>query len=168
MKEIKLTIFYKELNSENELPASFQQLLKSAKEAINDSYAPYSNFNVGAAALLENGIIVKGSNQENASSPAGICAEGVTLSAVSAFHPNIPIVALAISAKAKNSELSNPVAPCGLCRQAILEYDYRFQRNIQLILQGSSGKIIWIDDAKKLLPLYFGKDDIKASGSTNF
>jgi len=163
MKEISLSVTYYELDAESELPDPFQQLLKSAKEAINDSYAPYSNFYVGAAALLENGAIIKGSNQENGSSPVGICAEGVTLSAASSFYPNVPVVAMAISARAKNSELSNPVAPCGLCRQVIQEYDDRFKRNIQLILQGSSGKIIWIDDAKKLLPLSFGRDLLRTN-----
>src|SRR5256885_950322 len=83
----------------------------------------YSEFKVGAAVLLENGEIVSGSNQENASLPAGICAERVTLSAASSLHPNVAIVALAISAKASDSTLMEPVAPCGICRQTILEYE---------------------------------------------
>lgn len=160
MKEINLITTYKELESANELPLHLQQLLQKAKEAIGDAYAPYSEFNVGAAALLENGAIVKGSNQENASSPVGICAERVTLSAVSSLHPNVAVVAMAISAKPKKHSLNKPVAPCGICRQTILEYEERFQKNIELVLQGESGKIIWLQDAKDLLPLSFGKDDL--------
>ena len=160
MKEINIINTYKELESITELPQHLQELLQKAKEAIGDAYAPYSNFNVGAAALLENGITVKGSNQENASSPVGICAERVTLSAVSSLYPNVAVVALAISAKPKNHSLNEPVAPCGICRQTILEYEERFQKNIELLLQGESGKIIWMQDAKNLLPLSFGKDDL--------
>lgn len=161
MKEITVTIAYKELEDAHKLPGQFQQLLLKAKEAISDSYAPYSNFHVGAAALLENGMVVKGSNQENASSPVGICAERVALSAVSALYPNVPVVALAISVKPKNHSLNEPVAPCGLCRQSILEYEERFHKSIQVILQGESGKIIWIDSAKSLLPFSFGQNDLK-------
>ncbi|HUM48425.1 MAG TPA: cytidine deaminase [Chitinophagales bacterium] len=163
MKELAITITYKELENINELPVQFQQLLLKAKEAISDSYAPYSNFHVGAAALLENGVLMKGSNQENASSPVGICAERVALSAVSALYPNVPVVALAISVKPKNHSLNEPVAPCGLCRQSILEYEERFHKPIQVIFQGESGKIVWIDSAKSLLPFSFGKDHLKPS-----
>ncbi|MEO6167285.1 MAG: cytidine deaminase [Chitinophagales bacterium] len=163
MKEITLNLTYKELESANELPTALQQLLLKAKEAINDAYAPYSKFCVGAAALLENGIIVKGSNQENASSPVGICAERVTLSAVSAMYPNVPVIAIAISAKPTTYSLAEPVAPCGICRQTISEYEERFKNPIQLVLQGESGKIIWMDAAKHLLPLSFGSDDLRAS-----
>ncbi|MBK9733354.1 MAG: cytidine deaminase [Chitinophagaceae bacterium] len=160
MKELDLIVPYKELEDINELPVEFQQLLMKAKEAIDDAYAPYSNFRVGAAALLENGVVVKGSNQENASSPVGICAERVTLSAVSASHPNVAIVAIAISAKPSNYTLTAPVAPCGICRQTIAEYEERFEKNIQIILQGESGKILWINSAKRLLPFSFGRDDL--------
>lgn len=161
MKEIKIEIYYKEYDGPADLPEPLQQLLQKAKEAISDAYAPYSKFRVGAAALLENGVIVKGSNQENASSPAGICAERVTLSAVSALHPNIPVEAIAISAKPTAHLLNEPVAPCGICRQTISEYEERFGKPIQLVLQGESGKIIRIASAGSLLPLSFGSDDLK-------
>lgn len=160
MKEVNLSLSYKELESSIELPDELRELLTKAKEAINHSYAPYSRFHVGAAALLENGAIVQGSNQENASSPVGICAERVTMSAASAAHPNIPILAIAISAKAAYSDLSEPVAPCGLCRQTMVEYEERSGKPIQLVLQGETGKIIWIESAKNLLPLSFGMDDL--------
>lgn len=160
MKETQLIVAYKELEHAGELPPVFQELLRKAKEAVGDAYAPYSHFYVGAAALLANGVMVKGSNQENASSPVGICAERVTLSAVSAMYPGIAIEALAISAKPLNHTLNEPVAPCGICRQTILEYEERFKKNIQIILQGESGKILWLQSAQSLLPFSFGRDDL--------
>ena len=162
MREVKLSVSYSELDSVSELPESLQQLLQAAGEAVEDSYAPYSKFRVGAAALLENGMIVKGSNQENASSPVGICAERVTLSAVSALHPNVAVIAIAITAKAKDHLLDGPVAPCGLCRQTLLEYEERFKKPIELILQGETGIIFRFTSAGDLLPHSFGKDDLPA------
>lgn len=161
MKEINHIVAYRELDDAGELPARFEQLLATAREALNDAYAPYSDFSVGAAALLENGSIVKGSNQENASSPAGICAERVTLSAVSSAHPGVAIVALAITARPGQFTLSEPVAPCGICRQSLVEYEERFKQPIQIILQGGSGKIYWLPDAISLLPLKFGRNSLK-------
>lgn len=161
MREVTQNFSYKELDSDDELPTELAELLVQAKIAIVTAYAPYSKFKVGAAVLLENGIIVTGSNQENASFPAGICAERVTLSAASALHPNVAVVALAISAKANEKALTEPVAPCGICRQTILEYENRFHRDIEIILQGESGKIFRIESAKDLLPLHFGGDDLK-------
>lgn len=163
MKSSNIIIHYQELEDEKELPGNLQELLHQAKAAIDDAYAPYSKFRVGAAVLLENGEIVKGSNQENASSPVGICAERVTLSAVSALHPNIPIVALAISAKAQDHVLTEAVAPCGVCRQTIAEYEDRFKRKIEVVLQGETGKIIWLQSAKLLLPFSFGRNNLRPS-----
>lgn len=161
MIEKKITSTFKELDDAAELPATLQSLLLKAKEAIEDAYAPYSSFRVGAAALLENGIVVKGSNQENASSPVGICAERVTLSAASAMYPGIAVVAIAISARPGNHTLTEPVAPCGICRQAIIEYEERFSKPIQLILQGESGKIAWLENTTMLLPLAFRRESLK-------
>ena len=161
MKEVTQNFSYRELESDDELPAKLAELLVQAKIAIATAYAPYSEFKVGAAVLLENGVIISGSNQENASSPAGICAERVTLSAASALHPNVAVVALAISAKAIDRILMEPVAPCGICRQTILEYEQRFHHDIEIILQGEAGNIFRIASGKNLLPLYFGRDDLK-------
>jgi cytidine deaminase len=161
MKEVTVSIHYSEVMELTDLPLLQQQLLTEAKKALEDAYAPYSNFRVGAAALLENGKVIRGSNQENASSPVGICAERVTLSAASAAYPGLPIVAIAISAKANDRVLNQPVSPCGLCRQTLLEYEERFQRAIEIVLQGETGKIISIPSARELLPLSFGKGNLK-------
>jgi cytidine deaminase len=161
MKEIIENFSYKELESDDELPEELAELLVQAKIAIATAYAPYSEFRVGAAVLLENGEIVSGSNQENASSPAGICAERVALSAASSLHPNVAVIALAVSAKASTGVLTEPAAPCGICRQTILEYEQRFNHDIEIILRGEAGKIFRISSVKNLLPLYFGRDDMK-------
>ncbi|HZZ76326.1 MAG TPA: cytidine deaminase, partial [Puia sp.] len=80
-----------------ELESDDARLFESARKATNDAYAPYSKFRVGAAVRLENGKIITGSNQENASFPAGICAERVTLSAASAVYPGIAVKELALT-----------------------------------------------------------------------
>lgn len=154
MKEIKHSVSYKELDTPDELPTDLAELLVQAKLSIASAYAPYSNFKVGAAVLLDNGTIVTGSNQENASSPAGLCAERVALSAASAMHPAREVVAIAISAKGSESTLLSPVAPCGICRQTLLEYEHRSNGNIRIVLQGEAGKIFLIESVKELLPLF--------------
>ncbi|MBA3647175.1 MAG: cytidine deaminase [Chitinophagales bacterium] len=151
---------FREIDDITELPHALQELLVQSKNAVSNAYAPYSGFKVGASVLLENGTIVSGGNQENASYPVGLCAERVTLSAASALHSNNAVVALAVTACGINSHIDKPVAPCGICRQTILEYEERFNRNIEIILQGESGKIYWIFSVKDLLPLYFGNNDL--------
>ena len=78
MKEIKIEINIRALRYE-ELDEKDRKLIDAAKEATARSYAPYSHFSVGAAALLANGVVVTGSNQENAAYPSGTCAERTTL-----------------------------------------------------------------------------------------
>ncbi len=161
MKETKQTVSFTEFDNAAELPAELRELLQKAKSAVANAYAPYSQFRVGAAVLLENGEVVTGSNQENASSPAGICAERVALSAASSMNPGVGIRSIAISAKADGYEVAEPVAPCGICRQTILEYEYRFGKNIEIVLQGDRGKILRIATVKELLPLNFSRDNLK-------
>jgi cytidine deaminase len=157
MQQKSVSFSFQQYDSIEELPESFQLLLSAAKKATQQSYAPYSGFQVGAAALLENGEIVTGSNQENASLPVGLCAERVTLSAVSSAFPNKKIIALAITAFDKHKNVEHPVSPCGLCRQSLLEYEQRFQNSITLILQGMSGPVYIIPSAGSLLPLAFAE-----------
>lgn len=161
-QEIELKKTYLQLDSENDLTAQQQSLLNEAKVALQGSYAPYSNFNVGAAVLLDNGLMIKGSNQENASYPVGICAERVTLSAASAQHPQQKIISIAITVKAKHFLTSSPVSPCGICRQTLLEYEHRYQYPIEIILKGEEGKIWIIKSVKDIMPLYFDGDDINS------
>jgi cytidine deaminase len=144
-----------ELNKEDAL------LLKEARKVTQFAYAPYSNFKVGAFARLYNGQTVSGTNQENASFPAGICAERTLLSAASSLFPGIGIDAIAISYDNLNGSSDKPISPCGICRQSLVEFQDRTKKQIRIILSGMEGKIQVIENAKDLLPLVFGADDMK-------
>jgi cytidine deaminase len=130
-------------------------LLEAARKATGDAYAPYSKFRVGAAIRLVNGQVISGSNQENASFPAGICAERVVLSAASATHPGTAIISLALTYINESGTGNRPISPCGICRQTLAEYEQRFDQAIRLILGGVSGEIYIISRATDLLPLAF-------------
>jgi cytidine deaminase len=149
---------YQDINALNSEDAS---LLQAAREAIDLSYAPYSRFQVGAAARLNNGIVLKGSNQENASFPAGLCAERVLLSICSSLHPGIPIIDMAISYNNQLGVSNKPISPCGVCRQSLSEYENMVNHSIRIILGGMQGKVFIIDKATDLLPLAFSSADMK-------
>lgn len=148
-------------NSFDELQTGDAELLSAARDITAAAYAPYSNFLVGAAAVLANGKIVKGTNQENASYPVAICAERTLMSAAATQYPGIPIVAMAISYNNKNGESSKPISPCGVCRQMLAEFEERTSHPIKLILGGMSGEVYVIRSAKELLPLTFTSGDLK-------
>ena len=137
------------------------QLLQMARAATSKAYAPYSQFNVGAVAMLNNGETIEGTNQENASYPVGICAERVLLSTVSSLYNGVAIKTIAISCHNLKGESKNPVSPCGLCRQSLLEQTLRQHQPIRLILSGMEGMVYILDDASLLLPLSFTADDMK-------
>lgn len=148
-------------NSADELNQEDLFLLSEARTATGLAYAPYSNFQVGAAARLINGETVTGSNQENASFPVGICAERTLLSTASSIHPNIPIDTIAISYNNQKGKSDNPISPCGICRQSLAEYETRLHHPIRLILSGMEGQIFVIKKATDLLPLSFSAEDMK-------
>ncbi len=147
--------------SDIELSAVDALLLKTAREATTQAYAPYSSFNVGAAGLLTNGVVVIGTNQENASYPAGICAERVLLSAVASQFPGMGISSMAISYHNLKGESKRPISPCGICRQSLSEYEERTGQTIKIILSGMEGEVYVIEKAQSLLPLSFSSGDMK-------
>ena len=156
MKEnLKFKISYTAYPDSSELPELYQQLIAKAKQATNDSYAPYSNFKVGAAVLLNNGEIILGSNQENASYPLGLCAERTALSAAASLASNEKIKAIAITAKSAKNPVLQPAAPCGICRQVIFEAENKHHQNIEIILTGEQGIVYVFKSIKDLLPLHF-------------
>ncbi len=165
MENLQLSSTIKVLSSPAELPAEYALLLEKAKQMIPNAYAPYSNFLVGAAVLLSNGITVTGNNQENASFPVGMCAERVTLSSASALYPEAVMKALAVTATGREFTTNEPISPCGICRQTILEYEIRHNHPIEIILQGAEGKIYLIKSVKDILPLYFDSGKIKKKPS---
>jgi cytidine deaminase len=162
MKNVEIICRLKEYNNQSELEADDQLLLNEAMSSMNNAYAPYSNFHVGAAVLLDNGKIVKGNNQENASYPTGLCAERVAIFSASANFPGTKIKAIAIAASSENFNVDTPVSPCGSCRQVLAEYEHLFKENIRIIMSGESGKILIAEDIGNLLPFQFNSDDLKS------
>ncbi len=146
---------YEEWPDDSALSESDRSLLQEARQVTELAYAPYSNFWVGAAARLISGAVVTGSNQENASFPVGTCAERVLLGHAALRYPGDAIETLAISYHPKGKSSHVPLYPCGMCRQALLEYELRFQRPIRLILSGMEGSVHCIESANSLLPFAF-------------
>lgn len=157
MQKKQLIIDILEYDNASDLNAEDNELLEKAKKITNNAYAPYSNFKVGAAVLLENGEIITGSNQENAAYPSGLCAERVALFWANSQYPDVAVKSIAIIAQKNNKFIEKPVAPCGACRQVILETENRFKKDIKIIL-ASSDKISVFENAHSLLPINFDKD----------
>ena len=161
MKKKELTISFTEFDSIQELSDQDALLVNSADDAISDAYAPYSGFKVGAAALLENGEIIAGSNQENAAYTMCLCAERVALFYASAKFPKLAVKAIAVSAKAENFQLEGPVSPCGSCRQVMAETENRSQNKIRIIMKGMKGKIYIVEGVNNILPWMFMPNELK-------
>ena len=156
MKTTEITIVVHEFQNIGELPENDQLLLNEARRITALAYAPYSGFYVGAAVLLDNGIIVTGNNQENSAYPSGLCAERVALFYANANYPESGVKAIAVSA-AKNGILVNDsVKPCGACRQALAEAEVRFDSPINIVLDGLDS-IMVLKGVESLLPLSFSK-----------
>jgi len=154
--DIKLTI---REYTPNDLALSNEDrvLIQHARDAAKKAYAPYSNFSIGAAVLLDNGIIIQGNNQENAAYPSGLCAERVAIFYANAQYPFTPIVAVAIAGFNGSEYIDEPIPPCGSCRQVMLETQMRFKTPMRVILAGRT-KIQALTGAETLLPLNFNKN----------
>ena len=157
MKELKIESTLYIYETLDELPKEVVVLMQKAFEAREKAYAPYSNFNVGAAILLDNGEIITGNNQENASYPSGLCAERTAIYYAGSQYPNAKVVRMAISATSKSKPTSSPVPPCGACRQAIAEYEVKQETPIEIYFMGKIGKIAKSTSLANLLPLGFDK-----------
>jgi cytidine deaminase len=160
MKQTSINIPVQIFPDSKTLEPADSLLLDAARKATEDAYAPYSKFRVGAAVRLRTGQILTGSNQENASFPAGICAERVTLSAASAAFPGTAITDLALTYINESGSSNHPISPCGICRQTLAEYEQRFGQSIRLILGGISGEIYVINRATDLLPFAFSSQEL--------
>ena len=156
MKELELKSVIQACQMD-ELSAEEQHLVNLAIEATGRSYAPYSNFHVGAAVRLENGENIIGCNQENAAYPSGLCAERTALFSAGAQYPNVGVEMLAIAARGTDGELQyEPVGPCGSCRQVIVESETRAGHPIRILLYGRKCVYV-IDGIRKLMPLMFSE-----------
>ena len=159
MKNITIKADISSLTYE-ELSEQVKTLIDAAKDATSNSYSPYSKFSVGAALRLEDGTIIKGANQENAAFSVTMCAERSAIFNAQSNYPQQAITHLAIAAKNSNGFVKEPVFPCGSCRQAILEMEYRYKRNIKIYLYGDN-EIYVINTIKDILPLSFVDDSMR-------
>jgi cytidine deaminase len=151
---------YELYNNSDELNDEDKWLLERAREATALAYAPYSQFYVGAVALLDNGEILSGANQENASFPAGLCAERVVLATLSTTYPTAAVTKMAISYKNLKGKSNQPITPCGVCRQSLQELVYKTGIPVRLILGGMDGKVMVIPENSMLLPFSFTAKDM--------
>lgn len=145
-----------EIVKEGELTQVEEELLAASKKVLQNAYAPYSKYKVGAAVLLKSGLTLQSSNQENVSFPVGICAEQSLLAFAGANHPYDAPTMLAIAAQREGDTVFAKVSPCGMCRQAILEFEKRFEHPIQLLIQYPDGQVVRIKGIQNLLPLSLG------------
>ena len=161
MEKLQHSLEYLSYDDISGLEAPDRALLEAARKVTEQAYAPYSEFRVGAVIRLANGQTVNGTNQENASFPAGICAERTALSAATSLFPGEPVQTIAISYHNLNGASRHPISPCGICRQSLAEYEQRQQQPIRLILSGQEGKVYVIPAATPLLPLSFSAKDME-------
>lgn len=161
MKEFKIEIKLKELSHYSELPEKVRDLCEVAIDFSQNAYAPYSNFQVSACILTNKGEVIKGTNVENASYPAGVCAERNVLTTTISNFPDQIITDIAIYV---NKDLNQVVPPCGICRQSLLEAEGRQNHPIRILLIGYKGNVIEVSSAKDLLPLSFNGDFLAENG----
>lgn len=152
MENKLIQVKYKQGNSISVFDEITQRLIQETIDFSNNAYAPYSNFHVSAGLLLDDGNILKGTNVENASYPVSICAERTLLSHTVSNYPESLIQKIAIYV---DKNLSEPVPPCGLCRQTLLEVEKRQNQSIEIILISKSGTFVVFEKCADLLPLYF-------------
>ena len=157
MKKIKIETEFDVYDTISELAMSVQNLIKKATEAREKAYAPYSQFLVGAALELENGEIILGNNQENASYPSGLCAERTAIYYAGAEFPNQKILRMAIVAGSTKNPTTKPIPPCGACRQALSEYEVKQNTPMELYFMGTSGQIAYSNSVENILPWIFDK-----------
>ena len=157
MKEIKIQSTLYIYENIEALPKNAFLLMQEAIKAREKAYAPYSNFNVGAAILLDNDEIVTGNNQENASYPSGLCAERTAVYYAGSQFPNAKILLMAISAGSQKSQTTKPIPPCGACRQSIAEYEIKQEASIEIYFMGEIGQVMKSNSLSDLLPLGFDK-----------
>jgi cytidine deaminase len=146
-------IFIYRRSPTSDLSLADQDLVERAKQSAARAYAPYSRFFVGAALRKADGDVVEGNNQENASFPAGICAERAALHYAMAIDPKAVVEVIAVAVPQVKGDA--PVSPCGICRQALLEQETRQGAPLRILLAASSGSVIEVSRAADLLPLHF-------------
>ena len=163
MQQQKLSFTINIYENVSELPEKDQELLAMAIASKAKAYAPYSKFRVGAAVRLQDGTVVLGNNQENASYPSGLCAERVAVFQAKALYPDVPVNTIAISSSSEEQPIHKPAAPCGNCRQAVAEYEQQQASPIRILLRGLDGPIYECSSMSDLLPLSFDNSYLKTT-----
>ena len=135
-------------------------LIARAEAALPYAYAPYSGFHVATALLLSNGVIVTGTNQENAAYPAGMCAERVALFTVAAQYPGEQIHKMVVVARKSGANQFSPATSCGSCRQVMLEFEHRQSKPFEVIMLERKGAWLHTQSAAALLPFSFNKSNL--------
>ena len=159
-KKLEIKIDVEVVETESDLDESWQVLLQKAKACSYNAYAPYSDFHVGAAVLLDNNIVITGNNQENAVYPTGLCAERVALFSANSQYPDNSVKRIAVVAqKGKNGKFL-PATPCGSCRQVISEYEMKGKAPVQILMLAPDHTIYIVNSADDLLPLKFSQDSL--------
>ena len=154
MADKKYIINYEEFSSASQMTPEDQEMVAAALDAQKGSYSPYSHFQVGASLKLENGLVLKGANQENAAYPSGLCAERTVMFYAGANYPDIPFDTLAIAGSDHGVLCESTASPCGACRQVMAEYQKKHNKPFNIILVGSKRirKFHCVDD---VLPFIF-------------
>lgn len=155
MRKEQFVFPYEVYDSMEELQPQDAELMQRAHEAARHAYAPYSKFNVGAAVRMANGAIVLGNNIENAAYPSGLCAERVAMFGAMAQYPGVAIEALAITAWSETKDIDEPIAPCGSCRQVMVEVEQLSKRPLRVLCQGDMGPVMVFDGIESLMPFIF-------------
>ncbi|MCC5936714.1 MAG: cytidine deaminase [Lunatimonas sp.] len=139
-----------------ELDSGKQSLVSAAQKALETAYAPYSQFLVGAAVLLDNENVFAASNQENVSFPVGTCAERLALGYAYGQFPKAKPLKIAIAAR-RTSDLSTyaAVTPCGMCRQSISEYEVLFGQEMEILILTPQKTVLIGEGIKQFLPFKF-------------
>ena len=160
MREISINTSFKVFDTLSELDSQERELMNKAIEARKTAYAPYSNFSVGVALLLDNDEVVLGTNQENAAYPSGLCAERVAIFYAGSQFPNSKVLKICITASPKDTDSAIPIPPCGACRQSIAEYEFKQEKPIEIYFMGATGEVYKSDSLKNLLPFMFDKNHL--------
>jgi len=160
MTNASIDIQYKKYKEAAALDESDQRLVLEARKLASKAYAPYSGFQVASVAETSDGSYIHGTNQENASYPIGLCAERVMLAAISSVASDALIKTICISYTAEKQAVNQPIAPCGICRQSLVEFESRFNDPIRLLLTGQTGEVFEFRSVSELLPMAFKKQHL--------
>ncbi len=155
MKQHSNQIEYYTTSHINDFSKQEQLLIQNTIKRAKDAYAPYSKFNVSAGVLFDDSKILTATNVENASYPIGICAERNVLSYFISNHPKSIINCIAVYAQKEIEVLNQPITPCGMCRQALLEAENRQKLPIKLIMIGNDSNFLVVNKCLHLLPFAF-------------